>query len=419
MTPLPQPDLNYLQRVLLEMLAIPSPTGFTDTIVRYVAEQLDELGVPFEMTRRGTIRATLQGRLNTPDRAVSAHLDTIGALVREIKPNGRLGLAPVGCWSSRFAEGSRVTVFTEQGVFRGSVLPLLASGHAFNTEVDNLKISWDNIELRLDAYTASRADSESLGISVGDYVAFDPLPEFTESGHISARHLDDKAGVAALLAALKAVKESGQEPPIDCHPLFTITEEVGSGAAGALPWDVSEFVGIDIAPVAEGQNSNEHSVSVAMQDSGGPYDFHLSRHLLRLGERHDIALRRDLFRYYHSDAQSAIAAGHDTRAALLAFGCDATHGYERTHIDSLAALSRLLTAYILSPPVFASDAKPGKPRWNASTSSSSIRCTWKAAPTSRRWTKCSTAATTATRAEPAPASPPPREAALLSSQLLG
>ncbi len=358
MTPLPQPDLNYLQRVLLEMLAIPSPTGFTDTIVRYVAEQLDELGVPFEMTRRGTIRATLQGRLNTPDRAVSAHLDTIGALVREIKPNGRLGLAPVGCWSSRFAEGSRVTVFTEQGVFRGSVLPLLASGHAFNTEVDNLKISWDNIELRLDAYTASRADSESLGISVGDYVAFDPLPEFTESGHISARHLDDKAGVAALLAALKAVKESGQEPPIDCHPLFTITEEVGSGAAGALPWDVSEFVGIDIAPVAEGQNSNEHSVSVAMQDSGGPYDFHLSRHLLRLGERHDIALRRDLFRYYHSDAQSAIAAGHDTRAALLAFGCDATHGYERTHIDSLAALSRLLTAYILSPPVFASDAKP-------------------------------------------------------------
>ncbi|MBG4834542.1 osmoprotectant NAGGN system M42 family peptidase [Pseudomonas aeruginosa] len=358
MTPLPQPDLNYLQRVLLEMLAIPRPTGFTDTIVRYVAEQLAELGVPFEMTRRGTIRATLQGRLNTPARAVSAHLATIGALVREIKPNGRLGLAPVGCWSSRFAEGSRVTVFTEQGVFRGSVLPLLASGHAFNTEVDNLKISWDNIELRLDAYTASRADSESLGISVGDYVAFDPLPEFTESGHISARHLDDKAGVAALLAALKAVKESGQEPPLDCHPLFTITEEVGSGAAGALPWDVSEFVGIDIAPVAEGQNSNEHSVSVAMQDSGGPYDFHLSRHLLRLGERHDIALRRDLFRYYHSDAQSAIAAGHDTRAALLAFGCDATHGYERTHIDSLAALSRLLTAYILSPPVFASDAKP-------------------------------------------------------------
>ena len=236
----------------------------------------------------------------------------------------------------------------------------MASGHAFNTAVDQLPISWDHVELRLDAYCSTRADCESLGISVGDFVAFDPLPEFTESGHISSRHLDDKAGVAALLAALKAIKESGIEPEIDCHPLFTITEEVGSGAAAALPWDVSEFVGIDIAPVAPGQQSSEHTVSVAMQDSGGPYDYHLSRQLLRLAEENEVPVRRDLFRYYHSDAQSAVTAGHDIRTALLAFGCDATHGYERTHIDSLKALSRLLAAYLLSPPVFASDAQPAQ-----------------------------------------------------------
>ncbi|HLA32057.1 MAG TPA: osmoprotectant NAGGN system M42 family peptidase [Pseudomonas sp.] len=354
----PPPDLDYLHKVLLEMLAIPSPTGFTDTIVRYVAARLEELGIPFELTRRGTIRATLKGRQNSPDRAVSAHLDTIGAIVRELQGNGRLGLAPVGCWSSRFAEGSRVSLFTDQGVLRGSILPLMASGHAFNTEVDQLPISWDHVELRLDAYSNTRADCETLGIAVGDFVAFDPLPEFTESGHISARHLDDKAGVAALLTALKAIQESAREPEIDCHPLFTITEEVGSGAAAALPWDVSEFVGIDIAPVAPGQQSSEHTVSVAMQDSGGPYDYHLSRQLLRLAGAHEIPVRRDLFRYYHSDAQSAITAGHDIRIALLAFGCDATHGYERTHTDSLKALSSLLTAYLLSPPVFASDAQP-------------------------------------------------------------
>jgi peptidase M42 family hydrolase len=357
---IPEPDLNYLQKVLLEMLAIPSPTGFTDTIVRYVAEHLEELGIPFELTRRGTIRATLKGRQNSPDRAVSAHLDTIGAIVREVKDNGRLSLAAVGCWSSRFAEGSRVSVFTENGVIRGSVLPLMASGHAFNTAVDEMPISWDHIELRLDAYCTTRADCESLGIGIGDFVAFDPLPEFTESGHISARHLDDKAGVAALLAALKAIVESGAEPLIDCHPLFTITEETGTGAAGVLPWDVSEFVGIDIAPVAPGQNSSEHAVSVAMQDSGGPYDYHLSRHLLRLGVESELPVRRDLFRYYYSDAHSAVTSGNDIRTALLAFGCDATHGYERTHIDSLAALSKLLAAYMLSPPVFASDAKPAQ-----------------------------------------------------------
>src|SRR5690554_5800507 len=357
---LPEPDVPYLRQVLLEMLAIPSPTGFTDTIVRYVAERLDEMDIPYELTRRGTVRATLKGRLNSPDRAVSAHLDTIGASVREIKDNGRLCLAPIGCWSSRFAEGSRVSLFTDNGVLRGSVLPLLASGHAFNTEVDSLPVSWEHIELRLDVLADSRAEVEALGVRIGDVVAFDPLPEFSESGHLSARHLDDKAGVAALLTALKIVVDSGIEPPIDCHPLFTITEEIGSGAAAALPWDVSEFVGVDIAPVAPGQSSSEHAVTVAMQDSGGPYDYHLSRHLLKLAANQGIPVRRDLFRYYHSDAQSAIAAGHDIRTALLAFGCDATHGYERTHIDSLAAMTRLISAYLLSPPVFASDAHAHK-----------------------------------------------------------
>lgn len=358
MSTIPEPDMNYLRKVLLEMLAIPSPTGFTDTIVRYVAECLESLGIPYELTRRGTLRATLKGKRSSPDRAVSSHLDTIGAIVRVIQDNGRLGLAPVGCWSSRFAEGSRVSVFTDNGIVRGSVLPLMASGHAFNTAIDQMPITWDHVELRLDAYSATHADAEALGVNVGDFVAFDPLPEFTESGHISARHLDDKAGVAAVLAALKAIVDSKSEPLIDCHPIFTITEETGSGAAGALPWDVSEFVGVDIAPVAPGQHSSEHAVSVAMQDSSGPYDYHLSRHLLRLGQDNGLPVRRDLFRYYYSDAHSAITAGNDVRTALLAFGCDATHGYERTHMDSLAALSRLLTAYMLSPPVFASDADP-------------------------------------------------------------
>ena len=158
MQQLPEPDLAYLQKVLLEMLAIPSPTGFTDTIVRYVAERLEEIGIPFEMTRRGSIRGTLKGKQSSPDRAVSAHLDTIGAIVRAVQDNGRLSLAPVGCWSSRFAEGSRVSVFTDHGVIRGSVLPLMASGHAFNTAVDQLPITWDHVELRLDAYSTTRAD---------------------------------------------------------------------------------------------------------------------------------------------------------------------------------------------------------------------------------------------------------------------
>src|SRR5690606_13261995 len=263
-----------------------------------------------------------------------------------------------------FAEGSRVSVFTEQGCFRGSVLPLMASGHAFNTEVDTLPVSWDTIELRLDIPTTSRAETEAQGIAVGDFVAFDPLQEFTDNGYISARHLDNKAGAAALLTAIKQIVESGQPLPLDCHPLFTITEETGSGAAGALPWDVSEFVGVDIAPVAPGQTSTEHAVTLCMQDSSGPYAYQLTRHLLKLRARDEIPVRRDIFRSYHSDAESAVRAGNDTRVALIAFGTDATHGYERTHNDSLEALTRLMIAYMYSPPVFEHDDRDSAPLEN-------------------------------------------------------
>jgi putative aminopeptidase FrvX len=117
----PKIDADYLRKHLLELLAIPCPTGFTDEIVRYVSTELGRLGVEFEIARRGTIFATVPGAERAHSRVVVAHLDTIGATVSGLKPNGRLAIAPIGTWSSRFAEGGRVTVFSNGGSFRGQV----------------------------------------------------------------------------------------------------------------------------------------------------------------------------------------------------------------------------------------------------------------------------------------------------------
>src|SRR3546814_2447682 len=102
----------------------------------------------YGLTRRGAIRAELPGRRKSPDRAVVAHLDTLGATVKGLKPNGRLALVPIGHWSSRFAEGARVTVFTDKGYYRGTILPLKASGHTYNTEIDTQPTYWDHVEDR-------------------------------------------------------------------------------------------------------------------------------------------------------------------------------------------------------------------------------------------------------------------------------
>ncbi|ACF45172.1 MAG: osmoprotectant NAGGN system M42 family peptidase [Prosthecochloris sp.] len=343
-------DTEYLKTTLLKLLDIPSPTGYTDEIVHAVGRELERMGVPFELTRRGAIRATLKGAQPKLDRAIVSHLDTLGAMVRELKPNGRLGIMMIGHWSARFAEGARVTIFTDKRSFRGTIQPLKASGHVYNDEIDTQPVSWDNLEVRIDEKLSTREDLEALGFNVGDFIAVDSSPELTSSGFIKARHLDNKAGVACQLTTIKAIVDAGITLPVTCHPLFTISEEEGTGASSILHGDVAAMVAIDNSTVAPGQNSREDSVTIAMRDQGAIYDYHLTHRLISLCEDNAIPYVRDVFRHYRSDAASALSAGNDIRTGLICFGLDASHGHERTHIDSLIAISRLLCAYLQSTP---------------------------------------------------------------------
>lgn len=345
----PAIDAAYLKQQLADLLAIASPTGYTDTVVRHVCGVLDALGVDYDLTRRGAIRARIPGEGTAGARAIVSHLDTLGAQVRGLKPNGRLSLAPIGTWSARFAEGARVTLFTDHGSYRGTILPLKASGHTYNDEIDTQPVGWDHVELRIDAQAFSLPDLHALGIEVGDIVAIDPYPEFLDSGFIVSRHLDNKAGVAVMLSAIKALATGARRPPVDTFWLFTIAEEVGHGAASILLPDIASMVAVDNGTTAPGQNSQEFGVTIAMADQTGPFDYHLTRKLAALCKALDIPMQKDVFRHYRSDSASAIEAGADVRTALVTFGVDASHGYERIHSHALTSLAELLTAYSLSP----------------------------------------------------------------------
>jgi peptidase M42 family hydrolase len=348
-------DDEWMRELLLRLLLTPSPTGRTDQIMQMLGETLAELQIEFELTRRGALLATLPGRRRSPSRAVVVHSDTIGMAVRHLKPNGRLHAVPIGTHSARFSEGARVTIFTDdpQITYSGTVLPLKASGHAYDDEVDTQGVGWDHVEIRVDESVATAADLAALGINVGDFVAHHALPEITPSGFVKSRHLDDKAGVAAALAAFKAVREAGVELPVNAHLLITIAEEVGHGASHGLHADVAEMVSIDSAVVAPVQESRETGVTVAMQDMTGPFDFHLTRRLLALCAEHGIEHRRDVFHHYRSDVAAAIEAGAEMRAALIGFGTDATHGHERTTLSAIRSVAELTAVYIQSDLTFA------------------------------------------------------------------
>jgi peptidase M42 family hydrolase len=338
------------------LVEIPSPTGYTDRVVHFACDQLEQLGVPFELTRRGAIRATLEGRKKAPSRAVVGHLDTLGCMVKELKDNGRLRIVPVGTWSSRFAEGARVTILTDHaGAIRGTIMPLKASGHVFGDEVDTQPVGWDYVEVRTDDFCKSAEDLEERGFRIGNFITLDPKFEVTENGFVVSRHLDDKAGVSAILAAIKYIKDTGLVPPVDTHMLFTISEEVGSGASAILHGNIAEMVAVDIATPGPGQNSRERGVTIGMADAHGPFDYHVTQKLLKLCEQFDIEHQRDVFKYYRCDAAAAIDAGNDIRAGLVCFGGDGSHGHERTHTRALESLGQLLAAYTLSPPTFERD----------------------------------------------------------------
>ncbi|MBW3574900.1 MAG: osmoprotectant NAGGN system M42 family peptidase [Actinobacteria bacterium] len=343
-------DMDYVTDVMVRLLRIPSPSGRTDHVMQLVGEEIAALGMPFELTRRGVLRGELcgEGGPGSADRAIIVHADTIGCMVKELKDNGRLTLVPIGTHSARFAEGARVKIFVDdlERTYTGTVLPLKASGHRWGDDVDTQGVGWEQVEVRVDEVVHDAGGLAALGIDVGDFVAFDAHPVITPSGYVKSRHLDDKAGIAAALGAFKSLIDHGAVLPVNAHLLVTIAEEVGLGASHGLDADVAEMVSIDTSVVALGQASTEHTVNIASQDSSGPFDYHLVRRLAGLCRYHGIDYRRDVYGYYRSDAASALEAGVETRAALIGFGIDASHGHERTHLDGVRRVAELIAVYL-------------------------------------------------------------------------
>ena len=349
MNTLPPIEPSYLIDCLVRLLNTPSPTGFTEEGIAYVERTLSAF--PFlelARTRKGALTAQWAGQENTRPRALTAHVDTLGAMVKEVKANGRLKLAQIGGYPWNAIEGEGCQVFTTGGnSVRGSILLNKASSHVFGSLVGELKRDSESLEVRLDARTTNQAETLALGIEVGDFIAFDPRVEMHE-GFVRSRHLDDKAGVACLVSAIKTLHDAGQEPAQPTTFLFSNYEEVGHGAASGIPSAVTELVAVDMAAIGEGQNSDEFHATLCVKDSGGPYHHGLSQTLRSLADSAGIPYRVDIYPYYGSDGEAFWRAGGDVSLALIGPGVDASHNYERTHLEALIATTQWVVAYLMS-----------------------------------------------------------------------
>jgi putative aminopeptidase FrvX len=283
-----------------------------------------------------------------PPVALTAHVDTLGAVVKEIKSNGRLKLSRIGGVEWPTVETEGVWIFTSSGEkIRGSVLVETASGHIFGADMTKTPRDDEHMEVRLDARTLSDKETRELGIKIGDCAAFDPRVEVT-NGFIRSRHLDDKACVANIVSAIKSLVEAGQPPTRTVYFHISNYEEVGHGASAGISADVAELLTVDMAVVGKGQESDEFNATLCIKDAGGVYHEDLNKKMRALAEAHGIPYKTDVYRYYASDGEAFWRAGGDVAVALIGPGIDASHNYERAHMDGLIATTNWIMAYLLS-----------------------------------------------------------------------
>jgi len=345
---IPEVDGQYMIDLTAALCRIPSPTGYTDRVTDHASGVAAELGLTVERTTKGSLVMPLGGE-GEGGRVLSAHVDTLGLMVKAIKPNGRLKLTQIGGYDWSTVEGEYCTVHTaKKGDITGTVVATLASYHTHGRDLIELKRDEKGLEVRLDADVSSEEHARALGISVGDFVSLDPRTTITDSGYIKSRHLDDKACVAINFGVAKALKEAGLTPVRPSWLYVSVWEEVGHGTSAGLPEGVDEVIAVDMAAVADGQTSDERTTTVCVKDSTGPYDYGLSRRLIDLAEVHGIDCRVDIYNHYGSDVSQALRAGYDVRGALVGPGVDASHAYERLHVKSLEETARLLLAYLLT-----------------------------------------------------------------------
>lgn len=347
-------DMARQVAFLTALLNTPSPTGYHREAIAMTHDAFESLGLEalhiHETAKGGLIMRWISGTQRPPV-GLTAHIDTLGFMVRGIKPDGRLTLTNLGGILWNGVEGEGVTVRTRRDErIRGTVLPVNTSVHV-NRKIKTVERGEDTMEIRLDARTTSRAETEALGIGVGDFVFVDPRVEVTNSGFVRSRFLDDKAGVSGIFSAVLALAQAGLTPPQDVYIQISNYEEVGHGGSYGFPDDLAELLSVDMGAIGEGQAGDEYSVSICVKDAGGPYHFAMNDKLRRLAEAHDIAHKVDIYSYYASDGTAYWRAGGGARVGLAGPGVDASHAYERTHQDALRHTAHLLARYMLDAEV--------------------------------------------------------------------
>ena len=328
------------------LLAIDSPSGYTARGAAWVKEAFEKLGFAAHITVKGGVIIDLGGNDAQDGLLLEAHADTLGAMVCQVKGNGRLKMTGLGGMSPNNAEAENVRVYTRDGkVIEGTCQLCNASVHV-NGDYASAKRSWDTLEIVLDEDVNSAKDTRELGIEVGDIVCFETRTRRTASGYLKSRFLDDKLSVGILLGFAKYLADNKITPARRVWAHVTVYEEVGHGGCASVPEGITEAISVDMGCVGDGLQCTERQVSICAKDSGGPYSYEVVGKLIAAAKKTGADYAVDIYPFYGSDVEATLRSGVDIRHGLIGAGVYASHGYERSHIDGVMNTLKVLCGYL-------------------------------------------------------------------------
>lgn len=339
-------DSNDILKYFEKLVNVPSPVGYYVQMNQVIRQMAEELGESVWNDNKNTEYITLEGEDNSKTVLVGAHLDTIGLVVRCIDADGMVRVRNLGGVNFSSLEGETVTIHTRDGrSYTGLMACQSHSVHVFE-DARTLERDENTMMVILDEPVSSKEDVNALGIRHGDVISVDPRCQITPNGYLKSRFIDDKAAVACCFVALKYLKEHGIKPKYRTIFAFPYAEEIGLGGT-YVPAEVSEYVAVDIGLIGPGYDGSERKVTICAKDASTPYDYELTNHLIALAEKNEINHAVDIFYRYGTDANAALKAGNNLRAAAFGMAVYCSHGMERTHTDGLVATCNLLLSYLL------------------------------------------------------------------------
>ena len=337
---------DYSWEQTAALMAIDSPSGFTEKAALWVRDTFLGLGFEAHITTKGGVIVDLGGENSQDALLLEAHTDTLGGMVAEVKGSGRLRITNLGGMNANNAEAENVRVYTRDGRVVVGTLQLCNASINVNGDYNATSRSFDTTEVVLDDPADSAEKVRALGIEVGDPVCFEPRTRRTASGYLKSRFLDDKLSVGILLGFTKYLADHAITLPRRTYVHVTVYEEVGHGGSGSVPAGITEGISVDMGCVGQGLTCTERQVSICAKDSGGPYSYQVVGKLIAAAKATGADYAVDVYPHYGSDVEATLRAGYDIRHGLIGSGVYASHGYERSHMDGVYNTLKVLCGYL-------------------------------------------------------------------------